>query len=52
MTTVMQKKGSSSGNHLEMSSSFLWNSSTDGQTAIQWENDNMYVVVVLFTCGL
>eukprot|EP00347_Sterkiella_histriomuscorum_P023867 403333110 len=51
VTSVMQKKASS-GDQLELTSSCFWNSSTDGQTAVRWENDNMYVIITLFTCAL
>ena len=47
----MQKKGASA-NHLELSANCFWNASTDGQTAVKWENDNMYVIISLFACAL
>jgi dynein light chain Tctex-type 1 len=51
VTTAMQKKGSAA-DHLEMTADCYWNSSTDGQTCVQWENEHMFVFVTLFACAL
>ncbi len=51
LTTTMQKRGMTQ-DVLEMSADCFWNSSTDGQTCIRWENDHMYVFVSLFACAL
>ncbi len=52
MTTVMQKKIGGSGEEMDMTSSCFWNASTDGQTAVRWENDHLYVIMSLFACAL
>ncbi|CDW77128.1 UNKNOWN [Stylonychia lemnae] len=51
VTSVMQKKAAASET-LDFTSSCFWNSSTDGQTAIRWENDHLYVIITLFSCAL
>ena len=51
LTTAMQKK-SGSGDCLEMTADCYWNTSTDGQTCVRWENDHMHVFVTLFACAL
>lgn len=51
MTTVMQRKGAQQSS-LELTSNCFWNASTDGQTAVRWENDNLHVIMSLFSCAL
>ena len=51
LTTTMQKRGMTQ-DVLDMSADCYWNSSTDGQTCIRWENDHMYVFISLFACAL
>jgi dynein light chain Tctex-type 1 len=51
VTSVMQKK-SATPEQLEMTAECFWNSSTDGQTCVKWENEFLYVIVTLFACAL
>lgn len=50
LTTVMQK--SEGVSPLEMSACCSWNSSTDGQAAIMWESESMYVLMSMYALAL
>ena len=52
VTTVLQKRSGGGGDLLDMTADCFWNSSTDGQTCVRWENDHQYVFINLFACAL
>ncbi|XP_049818801.1 dynein light chain Tctex-type 1-like [Aethina tumida] len=45
---IMQKTGSG----LHTASACFWDTSTDGQTTVRWENDSMYCIVTVFGAGI
>jgi dynein light chain Tctex-type 1 len=46
--TIMQKSDAG----LHMSSSCFWNTATDGNSTIRWDNDSMYCIVNVFGFAL